>query len=162
MYIIKVADEKQVESIVSLARNIWYEYFTPIIGKAQVDYMLDKFQSQESITRQIQHDTIYFLMIENSEAIGYAAIILKETELFLSKFYLLSTQRNKGFGRQSLNFFEQLAQGQNKQKISLTVHKHNLNSIEAYKKMGFSKLGPIVQDIGGGFIMDDDKMEKIL
>jgi len=39
--------------------------------------------------------------------------------------------------------------------ITLTVNKHNAGSLEAYRKLGFEKIGPIVQDIGGGFVMDD-------
>ena len=28
--------------------------------------------------------------------------------------------------------------------------------------MGFKNIGPVVQDIGNGFIMDDFRMEKII
>ncbi|MCK5667426.1 MAG: hypothetical protein KAI17_28255, partial [Thiotrichaceae bacterium] len=80
----KVADEQQVETIVALANTIWHEYFTAIIGTNQVDYMLQKFQSKESIIEQIHNGVIYFLMINDSIPIGYAAIILKDDELFLS------------------------------------------------------------------------------
>ncbi len=162
MLITKVADEEQVEIVVELAHTIWHEYFTPIIGKAQVDYMLEKFQSKESIIQQIRSGVVYFLMIHNSESIGYAAIILKDREVFLSKFYIISAERNKGFGKQSMIFLEQLAMGQNAQKISLTVNKNNFNTIQAYQKMGFVNLGSIIQNIGKDFVMDDYKMEKRL
>ena len=45
-------------------------------------------------------------------------------------------------------------------KITLTVNKNNAIAIEAYRKMGFENAGSIVTDIGGGFVMDDYKMEK--
>ncbi len=89
MFITKVADEKQVEIVVDLAHTIWHEYFTAIIGKAQVAYMLEKFQSKESIIQQIHSGVVYFLMINNSDPIGYAAIILQHREVFLSKFYII-------------------------------------------------------------------------
>ena len=162
MLLFKVADEGQLETIVELANIIWYEHFIPIIGKAQVDYMLENFQSKESITKQIQNGVIYFLMIENSKAIGYAAITLMDSELFLNKFYILSDERNKGFGRQTLSFLEEVARGQDCDKISLTVNKNNCKTIEAYQTMGFSNLGSIMLDIGEDFIMDDYKMEKNL
>ena len=63
MYITKVSDEKQIELVAALACEIWHEYFTPIIGKSQVEYMLEKFQSKKSIEQQIQNGFIYFLMI---------------------------------------------------------------------------------------------------
>ena len=162
MFITKVTDEGQVEHIVDLAYHIWHEHFTPIIGQAQVNYMLEKFQSSKSISRQIQNGMVYFLMIEKSKAIGYAEMTLDDEELFLSKIYILATERNKGFGKQTILFLEQLAQGYHKPKISLTVNKNNLNSINAYEKMGFIKLESVIQDIGEGFKMDDYKMEKIL
>ena len=162
MFLLKVADEGQLETIVELANIIWSEHFIPIIGKAQVDYMLEKFQSEESISEQIQSGVIYFLMMDNSKAIGYAAITLNDSELFINKFYILSDERNKGFGRQTLRFLEEVALGQDLAKISLTVHKNNCNTINAYQKMGFINLGSIVQDIGENYLMDDYKMEKKL
>ena len=127
----KVADEQQVENIVNLADTIWHEYFPPIIGEDQVDYMLQKFQSKESIIQQIEDGVVYFLMINNSAPMGYAAIILKDNELFLSKIYILLSERSKGYGKQTMTFLEQLALGQDIEKISLTVHKNNRNAISA-------------------------------
>lgn len=162
MLITKVSDEKQIELVAELAQTIWHEHFTPIIGKAQVEYMLEKFQSKESITQQIQNGFIYFVMINNTQPIGYAGVTLKDSDLFLSKLYIISAERNKGFGRQTLSFLEQLAVEQGAQKIILTVNKNNLNTIRAYQKMGFINSGPVIQDIGENFVMDDYKMEKII
>ena len=160
MLIIKVSDVKQLEIVVELADTIWHEYFTPIIGKDQVDYKLKKFQSKESITQQIHDGVVYFLLMEDTVPIGYVGIIIKNSELFLSKFYILSAERNKGFGKQVIKFLEQLAIGYERHNISLTINKNNINTIKAYQKMGFINLGAIVQDIGDGFVMDDYKMEK--
>lgn len=44
-------------------------------------------------------------------------------------------------------------------KIQLTVNKHNINSINAYKKWGFKTIDSVVTDIGSGFVMDDYIME---
>jgi len=160
MLIKKVSNNKELASVVKLADIIWHEHFTPIIGDAQVDYMLQKFQSSKSITQQIHQGFIYFLMSENKIPIGYAALIIKDRELFLSKFYILLSARNKGFGRQFIVFLEQLACEQDIEKIALSVNKNNVNTIKAYQHMGFSNVGSVVQDIGHNFVMDDYKMEK--
>ena len=162
MLITKISNEKQLDIVVELAYTIWNEYFTPIIGQAQVDYMLDKFQSKKSIGQQLQNGFVYYLITNNSEPVGYTGIIIKEKELFLSKIYILSTERNKGIGKEAISFLEQFALEQGAQKITLTVNKDNLDTIEAYKKMGFVNLGSVVQDIGNNFVMDDYKMEKEL
>ncbi len=42
---------------------------------------------------------------------------------------------------------------------TLTANKRNDPAIEAYRHHGFRIRGPIVTDIGGGFVMDDHRME---
>jgi ribosomal protein S18 acetylase RimI-like enzyme len=45
-------------------------------------------------------------------------------------------------------------------KLWLTVNKYNAESIAWYERLGFTKAGEIVMDIGGGYIMDDFRFEK--
>ena len=159
----KVEDKKQISIIAALAEEIWQEAFTPIIGSAQVEYMLEKFQSVNSISRQISNeDYQYFQLNQATLPIGYISFKIHDNELFLSKFYILSKYRNQGFGKQTINFIEQQAVKANAGQISLTVNKYNTNAIKAYLKMGFINKGAIIKNIGGGFIMDDYRMVKEL
>lgn len=158
----KVIDEDQIEIIEDMACGIWNEYFTPIIGKAQVDYMLDKFQSKKAITKQMEKGFEYYLIKDDEECIGYLGVLPEEEKLFLSKIYIISTERGKGYGRQAIEFLEKVAIEKGSRSISLTVNKNNLGAIEMYKKLGFENKGGVVQDIGNGFIMDDYKMKKVL
>jgi len=160
MVIEKVSSENQIVLIENLAHEIWNEYFTPIIGKAQVDYMLEKFQSKKVITRQIENGFLYFLIKNNNVPVGYIGVLAEDKKLFLSKFYIVLTERGKGHGRKSMEFLEQLAIEKKLNKISLTVNRNNLATIDMYKKLGFENRGSVVKDIGGGFVMDDFKMEK--
>ncbi len=157
---IAVSTERQIEIVVSLAREIWAEHYIPIIGKAQVDYMLERFQSKQAVSQQIKRGLLYFLIQEDSECIGYIAVHPKGRELFLSKIYIKSSRRGKGYGRKAVQFAETLAKKRKLNKIVLTVNKNNVNSIKAYEKFGFKNVGSIIQDIGNGFVMDDYKMEK--
>lgn len=160
MLIEKVSDNNQIEIIAGLAYEIWNEYFTPIIGAAQVDYMLEKFQSKKAITEQIDNGFLYFLIKNKNNPIGYAGLHVEESQLFLSKLYITSAQRGKGYGRKTVAFLEKMAIEKGLGKISLTVNKNNSATIEMYKKLGFKNCGSIVQDIGKGFVMDDYIMEK--
>jgi diamine N-acetyltransferase len=157
---IQVSTGNQIEIVESLAREIWTEHYTPIIGKVQVDYMLDRFQTKEAISEQIREGFLYFLIETGGESIGYIAVKPKGGELFLSKIYIRSSRRASGYGRKALRFIESLADEKGLGKISLTVNKNNILSIKAYEKLGFKNLGPVVQEIGGGFVMDDYRMEK--
>ncbi len=157
-----VTTECQREMIESLAREIWTEHYTPIIGREQVEYMLEKFQSQEAIAQQIRAGMIYFLIRSGEEFIGYIAVQPKGDELFLSKIYVASERRGRGHGKKAIQFVESLAKERKLGKIVLTVNKNNSKSIRAYEKMGFTIANALIQDIGNGFVMDDYKMEKII
>ncbi|MGI9570005.1 MAG: GNAT family N-acetyltransferase [Desulfobulbia bacterium] len=160
MLIEKVSDENQIVTIECLAYEIWNEYFTPIIGKAQVDYMLEKFQSKKAITEQIENGFLYFLIKNNIDAIGYIGVIPEEKQLFLSKLYITLAERGKGHGRKAIEFLEELAIEKSVDKISLTVNRNNSATINMYEKLGFENRGSTVKDIGNDFVMDDYKMEK--
>ena len=162
MTIEKVLTKTQIETVARLAHEIWNQHFIPIIGKAQVDYMLEKFQSKRAISEQIESGYSYYLLKADSDHVGYMGICPKEDELFLSKLYIRASQRGKGFGREAIGFLEDLARERGLSKITLTVNKNNTDSIKAYEEFGFTNLGVFVQDIGGGFVMDDYKMEKVV
>jgi len=160
----QVITDAQIKMVAGLAREIWTEHFTAIIGADQVSYMLDNIQSENAIAEQIRNkEYTYYLIEENEQPIGYCAIARQENVLFLSKLYILKTMRGKGIARKTIDFIKAIAFEKKLEKITLTVNKNNSGPIEAYEKLGFVNTGPIVQDIGGGFIMDDYKMElKIL
>ena len=43
-----VSTAAQVANVARMAHEVWNEYYVPLIGQAQVDYMVAKFQSAES------------------------------------------------------------------------------------------------------------------
>jgi GNAT superfamily N-acetyltransferase len=156
----QVTTDVQIRATARLASEIWTEHFTAIIGADQVDYMLDKFQSENAIANQIRNKGyIYYLIEEDKQAFGYFAIVPEEDALFLSKLYIRKTMRGKGIARKTIDFIKTIALERNLGRITLTVNKNNVGPIAAYVKIGFVNTGPIVQNIGGGFIMDDYKME---
>jgi RimJ/RimL family protein N-acetyltransferase len=159
--IIEVTNQEQIDIVEALAKEIWTEHYTPIIGRDQVEYMLARFQSRDAISAQIKTEGyLYFLVEAEGAYIGYIGVQLKGEELFLSKIYIKASERGKGFGKEAIRVLENLAAKLNLGRIALTVNKNNIKSIHAYEKMGFHNLGPVVQDIGNGFVMDDFKMEK--
>ena len=158
-----VSTDNDISEVVKLARSIWIEHYTPIVGIEQVEYMLSKFHSRDVISEEIGKQKYrYFLIKDNSIIIGYFGVQIKADVLFLSKIYISSSDRGKGIGRTAMNFIKKLAQKNQVGKISLTVNRNNKGSIAAYYKMGFIKTGEICVDIGKGYKMDDFKMELML
>lgn len=164
--IIPVLDEASIQRVESLAREIWPEHYTPIIGKVQIDYMLDQFQSRDSIKKQIRLEGFEYCLLKKPDGsyAGYLAVQSKKEagELFLSKIYVRSADRGKGFGKKAMEWVEKRAKQLHLKKITLAVNKNNNDSIAAYRKMGFSVDRPILTDIGSGFFMDDYFMQKLI
>ena len=154
-----VAAESEIGLVADLAHEIWNEHYLNIIGQAQIDYMLDKFQSKEAISLQIREEGYaYFLVSTENQPIGYLSIIEKQNELFLSKIYLRKSGRGKGFARIATEFLVARCREKGLSAITLTVNKYNSDSIGAYEKLGFVRYGEVVNDIGAGYVMDDYMM----
>lgn len=160
---VPVTTSAHIDDIAALAREIWNEFYVPIIGRAQVDYMVAKFQSAAAMAAQIGDGYEYFMVQRDGVTIGYCAVIEKpdESALFISKFYLRASERGAGTGRACMEFIEQLARRRGLALLWLTVNKGN-PSVNAYKRLGFTIAAALVMDIGGGFVMDDYRMEKRL
>lgn len=162
--ILKVSNKDLVSIVETLAHSIWREYFPPVIGSPQVEYMLEKFQSRKAILNQIEKDGFLYYLLEdkNGDYLGYFAVVPQPKELFLSKLYVTAENRGRGYARCAVEFIEKLARDKGLSKITLTVNKNNTGSINVYKKLGFIITNSNVTDIGNGFVMDDYKMEKAL
>lgn len=159
---LKASSDDHFKTIEVLADTIWREHYIPIIGKPQVDYMLHKFQSAETVKQQVSEGYRYYILMSENESVGYISIKKEEQNLFLSKLYILKSERGKGFGKTAMLFVENEAKNLGCNSISLTVNKGNRNSIKAYETLGFENLGEIIIDIGNGFVMDDYRMCKQL
>ena len=156
----QVITDIEIKTIAELAREIWTEHYIAIIDIDQVEYMLGKFQSENAIADQIQNQGYcYYLIEDDSQPVGYFSIIQEKDSLFLSKLYVHKSKRGRGIASQALEFIKNIAFENKLVKITLTVNKNNVGPLAAYQKLGFVNKGSIVQDIGGGFIMDDYKME---
>jgi len=143
-----------------LAFEIWPEHYYDIVGKPQIDFMLKKYQTAEAISKQITEERYeYYLILDGKGAVGYFAFQYRGDALFLSKLYVRQACRGKGFGRQALDHMIDAAKRKKKKKIALTINKNNVQSLKIYEMMGFKNVGPIVADIGGGFVMDDYALE---
>lgn len=70
-----VISKEDISEVAQLAREIWQEHYLPIIGQDQVDYMLEKFQSRDAITRQIAQKYEYYLVLDRGQSAGYVGVV---------------------------------------------------------------------------------------
>jgi ribosomal protein S18 acetylase RimI-like enzyme len=161
-----VTHVEHIGIVTRLAREIWNEHYTPIIGAQQVEYMLTNFQSEAAINKQLACGYEYFLIgVKDSDGlidwVGYFASQDQpgEQRLFISKLYVCAKQRGRGWGKAALEFLTRMARDRGLRTLWLTVNKHN-PTLRQYVRWGFVNVGPVVADIGGGYVMDDFKLER--
>lgn len=165
---IEVATDEQKLALADMAEKIWNEYWPAIIGQKQTDYMVAKFQSLEAIKRDMADEGYEYWFIavceEDGEMlpIGYTGGHVEEdsNRFFISKVYLLESERGGGLCSQVVKFYENLCRSRGLDAVYLTVNKNNSIAIRAYKKNGFEIIDAVEKDIGCGFVMDDYIMEK--
>ena len=156
----KAETDTQVREIADLAKVIWNEHFTPIIGKDQVDYMVEKFQSYPALKEQISEGYEYYQIFSSGEFCGYTGIHPGEdNRLLLSKLYLKKESRGHHLATGAFSFLKEICRERGYSAIWLTCNKHNDNSLGVYRHFGFEIIDTQEADIGGGFIMDDYIME---
>lgn len=157
----KVNSDTELKAVAELASIIWHECFIDIISEGQIDYMVEKFQSYKAMTKQIiEQDYSYFAVREDEELCGYIGVKPeKDDRFFLSKLYLRSDRRGRGIASQMLKKVFEEAKSYGKERVYLTVNKHNEHAISVYLRTGFEIADKVVTDIGNGYVMDDYIME---
>lgn len=157
----KVKYLTELREVAELADKIWHECFTNIISIGQIDYMIEKFQSLDAMTDQIENQGYtYFAVRDDDSLCGYIGVKPESDErFFLSKLYLHKSRRGRGIASIMLRRVFDEARKNGKKRVYLTVNKHNNHAIDVYKKTGFIISDVAFTDIGGGYVMDDFIME---
>ncbi|CAN5341302.1 GNAT family N-acetyltransferase [soil metagenome] len=147
------AEEKNFPAIVMLAKKIWQEHYIPIIGAAQVDYMLKEMYSLPALLQQKREGQQFFLIYMDENPEGYLSVSGKSGDFFLHKYYLNSNQQGKGIGKkifsELINLFPEI------KTIRLQVNRMNYKSVNFYFRLGFVIETAKDFDIGKGYLMED-------
>lgn len=156
-------DEKILQELSYFAGEIVKEHFDPIIGTAQNDYMIAKFQSADAIRAQIKEGYEYYLVKAEGETVGFFALVRdlpeREGRLYISKYYVHKRFRGNGYASRMFDFMRLQAQADGNKGLYLHVNRENESAIRVYEHLGFVKADTMQTDIGNGFIMDDFVME---
>lgn len=158
---IPVETPEQIVALAEMARGVWHEYFPPLLPEGQIDYMVERFQSEPALTRQISEEGYsYFFICEGKVPVGYTGVRPDGGKLFLSKLYLTKGARGKGYAGETFRFLEERCRQLGLHALWLTVNRHNGHAIAVYRRKGLRIVRTQVTDIGHGYVMDDYVMEK--
>lgn len=154
---------QQIEALAICAKEIWNEYFITIISQAQIDYMVEKFQSIAALTKAInENHYTYYMICDHDIPIAYCGIQIQENRLFLSKLYVKKAYRGQGYASLLLDTCMKYAKKHCCDTIYLTCNKYNDKTLSIYNHKGFSIIDAQENEIGNGFIMDDYILELSL
>jgi GNAT superfamily N-acetyltransferase len=159
------ATEADLPAIAQLASIIWHSHYPGIISIEQIEYMLIKMYSLETLKEEMQLREIHYeRLLVGEELAGFAAHgPTEQPKLFkLHKIYLHSARQGQGLGSLLLRHCEREVSNLGANRLILNVSKRNAKAIAAYQRNGFAITDSIAADIGGGFVMDDYVMSKDL
>lgn len=157
---LRIAQEKDLDRIATLAKIIWNDHYVSIVGQEQVDYMLTKIYNHQSLMEQLNEKKhVFYLINYNNQSIGFVSVsTLDNIHYFLHKFYIDQQKSNTGIGTEVLNL---LVKNINPKSLTLTVNRQNYKSINFYFKNGF-KIDRVEDfDIGNGYQMNDFVMVRM-
>lgn len=159
--VISALAEAQIETLRSLAAEVWREHYPPIIGAAQTEYMLAQRYAAAVIRSELARDDVWWdVLCEDEEMLAFASSFAASGELKLDKLYVRPAQQRKGYGGALLAHTCGRARGLGLSTVILAVNRHNSKAIAAYRKHGFDIRETAVTEIGEGFVMDDYIMQK--
>jgi len=69
--IIEVTDQRQIDIVASLAKEIWTECYTLLCAEIRSEYMLCTFQSKDAISVQIHTEGVVFPHRRRRAYVGY-------------------------------------------------------------------------------------------
>ncbi len=156
MLTFRKATNADIELLSNMAHEIWMSYYPSIITREQIEYMLQLMYSQKAIEQELSKGVVWEVIEYDSEPIGFLSYtIFDKLDIKLNKLYLKIGHHSKGFGRAALGHVIGYAKDNFFKRVYLTVNKNNIQAIKAYEKAGFVCTESVVNDIGGGFVMDD-------
>ena len=150
----EISTDTELKELALLAHRIWNDHYPPIIGQKQVDFMLERMYSLESLKDQIyNNNNIFICAFLRSEMVGFISYSkTNEDDYIIHKLYVNTKLHKRGIGR---SLFSHVFGNMEFNTIRLTVNRQNYTAINFYFRIGFIIEKIIDIDIGEGFFMND-------
>ena len=154
---------EQAEAVADLAGRVWRRHYRGIITPEQIEYMLAERYKPGLIRQLLARGDLWLAAQAGTELVGFAhGHPLADGDYKLDKLYVDLDWQRQGIGGALLAGIAARARSRGHSRLLLRVNRENRNAIDAYLKQGFSVATVVVENIGGGFVMDDYVMTKEL
>ncbi len=151
------ADPSHISEIKAITLEVWPQTYTPIVGAAQVQYMLDRFYSRESLSNQMKDQQHQFILLySEGKASGFASFSELEGGVYkLHKLYVAKGMQGRGIGRAMTDHIVAKLRQLSATALSVNVNRYNTPAIKFYEQYGFEHVLTEDIDIGNGYFMND-------
>ena len=156
------ASPDDLRIIQDLAKKIWPFAYGEILSVDQLEYMLGKFYSIDSLTAQMKklhHE--FYLALNGANPVGFISVGKSQNDpsiFVLHKIYVLPKFQGKNIGKSLLNFAIEKTKTDGGLALELNVNRYN-KALHFYEKNGFEVILEEDIDIGNGFFMNDYRMQ---
>ena len=153
-----------IDAIRTITKNTWPNAYGKILSSAQLEYMLDKMYSNESLALQFSTGNVFILAKNNQEIVGFASWSPTDQQkgiYHLQKIYVLPSEQGKKTGSKLLDYIIEDILSKSGKKLHLNVNRNNAARY-FYEKLGFSIIEEVDIPIGNNYFMNDFIMEKDL
>ena len=154
------ASVDDIPYIQHIAHVTWPLVYGPIVGEAQLAYMLNLIYGTSSLERQMEEGSTFLLVKENNEPNAFAAYFLKSSNIYkLDKLYALPNQQGKGLGKMLINYIIDEIRPLGATALHLNVNRWNTKAQSFYEHLNFKMIEQQDIPIGAGYFMNDYVME---
>ncbi len=154
--------EADLPVIRSLAERIWRVSYPGMISEDQIEYMLGWMYSIERLRQDLRSGVVFEWARFEGTPVGYLATQVESVSavLHLHKVYVLPEFQGRGIGSRLIDHALRTAESAGCRTVRLNVNKGNSRAVACYRRHGFTQEASVVNDIGGGFVMDDYVMVR--
>lgn len=153
---ITTATLADIPLIRQLTMQVWPQTYIPIVGEEQVNYMLGRFYSPESLTKQMQDGHTFIIGYDGGQPVAFASYSEILPQVYkLHKLYIITTQQGKGTGRAMVDHIAATLGALGAKELRLNVNRYNTPARNFYAKTGFQQIAEEDIDIGDGYFMND-------
>ena len=136
-------------------RPLWLETYAEILPAEQIDFLLDKYFSENGLTEFQEKGYEYFKLTEKGKTVGVLVFIQRENDVFMDKLYLLPCARGKNYPAQAFAFM-----AKRNPTVTLNVNQANARAFRCYQKNGFTVIAAKEISHGNGMVNRDFVMQK--
>ncbi len=125
---------------------LWQETYGDILPKSQIDFLVEKFFSEQGLQTYRALGYEYYKLGKN----GVLVFVEREEDVYMDKLYLQPCARGKGYPAAAFAFMSERGKP-----LRLSANQANARALRCYQKNGFTIEKSIDVELGNGMVNHD-------